>query len=245
MGQLCGEGNLAVFVSYPKSGRTWVRYFLHLRGVEVEFTHAGTGSEGSELGRRLKRTDTSLADTHRIVFMHRNPIDTTVSLYFQVHKKELIRGSARYLKRYPRYLVQRRLPPPDMSDFMFHPGYGVEKVCRFNANWLKRLKTHRDKLIMSYEAAQADVVSEFSNLLGFLRADPRDIEKTIEASSFAQMQKVEQSGAVEFDWLRVGIAGDQDSAKARRGKICGYADYLDAGTIDRCRAIAADYGFDA
>jgi hypothetical protein len=33
-----------VFVSYPKSGRTWLRYVLDLVGCKVKFTHAGHGT---------------------------------------------------------------------------------------------------------------------------------------------------------------------------------------------------------
>jgi hypothetical protein len=38
----CGTAN--AFISYPKSGRTWVRYVLSLAEVRVKFSHGGHGT---------------------------------------------------------------------------------------------------------------------------------------------------------------------------------------------------------
>jgi len=234
-----------LFISYPKSGRTWIRYFLNLRGIELEFSHAGTGSGDKNLGRRVKQFDTSKALGHRIIFMHRNPIDTAISLYFQVHKKDFRSGSRRYIRSWPGYALQRRLPPRGLERFLEHPGYGVEKVSRFNAAWLAALESHPDCLVFSYEEARRNEEETFSQLLNFLGEDDTDLAETIEQSSFHNMQRRERSGDERPLRLRVAIPGDPDSAKVRRGKIGGYVDYLDTPLVDKYKAVAASYGLEA
>lgn len=240
-----GKEARPLFVSYPKSGRTWIRYFLNLRGIEIDFTHAGADSANKALGERIERFDTSKAARHRVVFMHRNPIDTAISLYFQVHKKDFRFGSKKYMKRFPSYLLQGRLPPRNLERFLEHPGYGVEKVSRFNATWLEALRSHPDCLILSYEEARRNEEETFAKLLDFLGADTTDLSRTIEECSFQRMQQREKAGAPKALRLNVAIPGDPDSAKVRRGKVRGYLDYLDHPTADRYRAVAARYGFEA
>jgi hypothetical protein len=234
-----------LFVSYPKSGRTWIRYFLSLRGIELNFSHAGTGSGDKSLGRRVERFDTSRARKHRIIFMHRNPIDTAISLYFQVHRKDFRLGSRRYIRSWPAFALQHRLPPRDLERFLDHPGYGVEKVSRFNATWLSTLESRSDCLVFSYEAARRHEEETFAQLLDFLGEDDTALAETVEESSFHKMQQREREGDERSLRLRVAIPGDPDSAKVRRGKIGGYVDYLEPPLIDRYRAVAAAYGLEA
>jgi hypothetical protein len=242
---LAGENDEPLFVSYPKSGRTWIRYFLNLRGVPLEFTHAGTGSGRKEFGRHIKQFDTSGARRHRMIFMHRNPIDTAISLYFQIHRKDFQFGSRKYLKRWLVYSLQGRLPPRKLEDFLDHPGFGVEKTSRFNAAWIAELRSHPDSLVFSYEEARRNEEETFERLLNFLRADKANLSRTIEESSFRRMQQQEKVGAPKSLRLQVAIPGDPDSAKVRRGKVRGYMDYLTPAQVDKYRAIAAEYGFDA
>ena len=244
-GPLTEKDDKPLFVSYPKSGRTWIRYFLSLRGIRIEFSHAGTSSGNKELGRRIKRFDTSHAVRRRIIFMHRNPIDTAISLYFQVHKKDFRLGSRRYIRRFPAYILQGRLPPRTLEHFLEHPGYGVEKISRFNAAWLAALRSHPDCLVFSYEEARANEERTFARLLDFLGADGTGLSETIEESSFHRMQQHEKDGAPKSLRLKIAIPGDPDSAKVRRGKIHGYLDYLDPPLADKYRAVAARYGFKA
>lgn len=236
--------SLPVFLSYPKSGRTWVRYALDLAGIDLHFSHAGTGSRSHALGRPFRGVDPNKYAGRRIVFMHRNPIDTTVSLYFQIHRRELIKGSWKYLRRYPLYALTGRWPPRDIADFCMHPGYGVEKTCLFNRAWLNHLSGNPDALVLSYEDLVAEGESTFARLLTFLDQSPARAAELVAKTRFERMKEVESS-APQGRALTPGIHGDPESMKVRRGKVRGYLDYLDADTVARCRAIAAHYGFDA
>ena len=58
------------FISFPKSGRTWMRYVFHLVGCPVTFTHAGHGTSQREMGEPFSGVDTSELRSKNI-FLHR------------------------------------------------------------------------------------------------------------------------------------------------------------------------------
>jgi hypothetical protein len=233
-----------IFISYPKSGRTWIRYMMELAAIDVEFSHDRTGSHRDDLGKPFGGIHPENFRDRPTIFMHRNPIDTAVSFYFQVHRRELVPGTWKYFRRYPRYALTGRWPPRTVGDFVMHPGYGLEKVCRFNRAWLDHLNGHRDALVFTYEDVVSSGEDVVSGLLRFLGANPKDTEGLLEASKFERMRHLESKGAMGRA-LTPGIEGDPESLKTRRGKVRGYVDYLDHETIARCRAIAERYGFDA
>ena len=161
---------LATLVSYPKSGRTWLRYVFHLAAADVQFTHAGSGTTSRYLGRRFSGVDRGELRGSRTIVMHRNPLDTAVSFYFQVHRKDLPRGSFRYYKRWIPYALTQRLPPRAMEDFVLHPGFGVAKICAFNRAWIDALHGDPDTLVLNYEEARRNARTVFGQLFEFLGA---------------------------------------------------------------------------
>lgn len=233
------------FVSHPKSGRTWMRYVLHLVGVRTHFTHAGAGSTSGSLGRRFEGVDPELLERERIVFMHRNPIDTAVSFYFQIHRKDLPPWSLRFFKRWLPYTWARRMPPRDIEDFVLHPGVGVPKIVAYNRAWIDALAERDDALVLSYEEARTSTHSVFRRLLGFAGRQVDDVERIVEQSSFENMRRLEASGRGRDLMLSEGRAGDPESRKVRRGRVRGYHDYLSPDVVARCREIAAAEGFAA
>lgn len=227
------------FISYPKSGRTWVRYCLGLCGVTLKFNHAGSGTGKDDIGRRFSGVIV-LPDAENIIFMHRNPIDTAVSLYFQVHKKDLRWGSLRHLRRLPMLFLKGRYAPKSIDSFVLHPGYGVEKICQFNRAWLDHLKGCGNSLILTYEAARADDVSAFTGILNFLKEPTDGVETAVAKSRFDRMKEIEKKGETG---TKLGLVKDDpESAKVRRGKIGGYVDYLRPETIKQCSDICEKYG---
>ena len=101
--------NIPLLISYPKSGRTWIRYIFALVQKPLALTHAGCGSEVHKLGREFKSVRESLAEERLCLFMHRNPIDTAISFYFQVTRKDFqIHRKFRYA---PRYTSKIGCPP--------------------------------------------------------------------------------------------------------------------------------------
>ena len=74
----------AVVLSYPKSGRTWLRAMLDELGIGVDYDHADANTlyhptEPFEIG----RVDAGRYGDKRVVFLQRDPRDVLVSSYFE------------------------------------------------------------------------------------------------------------------------------------------------------------------
>ena len=221
-----------VLISYPKSGRTWVRFMLNTAGVHIEYSHSGADNRlglpfEAIAGRVNERAD------RRIVFLTRDPRDTVVSCYFQATRR--IAEEARF--------------EGDIHGFIRHPGYGIRKIARFNLHWLESAHLFRDFMSLSYEDLHASTAGGLARLVAFATRRPADMEKVREACDagrFDNMRKVEISIGASADKLTRlggGQAGDPESMKTRKGKVGGWAEYLDAGDIAYCEAVLQELGY--
>lgn len=203
-------------ISYPKSGRTWVRFMLDSVGVKLLYDHAGAEN-------RSRFTLEEIADRParwsewRVIFMARDPRDTVVSSYFEATKR---------LKDEYRF-------HGSIGEFMRSPRYGVEKIARYNLLWLESGTAFRDFLPMSYERLHEATHSEVRRLLSFAlrKLVPSErVSRAVEAGRFENMRKVEEKlgGKMnERNRLGGGKPGDPESMKTRRGKVGGWRDYFD------------------
>lgn len=231
-------------ISFPKSGRTWMRAVLKRAKVKLVFTHAGNGSKGSELGQPFVGVPAELAE-RPVLLLHRNPIDTAVSWFHQVTGKDFAPGTLKHAQRLPRLALTGRLPPGDIDRFVLHPTYGVEKVCRFNRAWIDHAAARPDSLIVTYEALRADPRGGFAAVLRFLGRPPEGVEALVEAASFEAMRAREAARPPRrLAFLRPDRSAES-GRKVRRGKVGGYADELRPETVAEARAIAARFGFEA
>ena len=230
-----------LIVSYPKSGRTWLRFALAEGGIDASFNHAGVATHRREIGRPFLGIPPSVQGMP-VVFLHREPIDTAVSMFYQVTRRDLRRGSGRWLRICIPLALRGAIPPTDIDAFVLHPLYGVEKVVRFNRAWLDYLAKRTDSLVLTYETMQQDPVTGFQRLLDHWGETGKTGADLAELSRFDRMKAVEASNAGP-DFLRTVVAKDVTSAKVRKGKVGGYRDELKPETIQRCNEIAARYGF--
>ncbi len=231
-------------ISFPKSGRTWLRAVLRRAKVKLTFTHAGHGSRGRELGRAFAAVPAELAD-RPVLLLHRNPLDTAVSFFFQVTAKDFAPGTLRHAQRIVPLWLGGRLPPRDVDAFALDPNYGVEAICRFNRGWIDHAAARDDSLIVTYEALRADPRGGFAEVLRFLGREPEGVDALVEAASFANMLAREEARAGNKRGFLRPDRSQENTRKVRRGKVAGYVDYLDPATIAKARAIAGRYGFDA
>lgn len=226
-----------IFISYPKAGRTWFRFLFNLAHVEAKFTSAGAqGSSGKE-----SRPQFELAEGRKVVFLHRNPIDTAVSLYFHLNSYKY----RPYTFRHAKAFLQGALPPRGLTDFLQSPGYGVERVCRFDRAWLDHLaETRADHMVIRYEDMRAAPEPTLAGVLAYFDPGGRhDVAKLVEQASFERMQRVESEGDHDGA-MRLGHKNrrDQNARKVRRGKVGGYRDYLSPAEQQHFEAICASYG---
>ncbi len=231
-------------ISFPKSGRTWVKAVLRRAGVPLVFTHAGCGSLTRELGRPFAGVVEALA-ARPVLLLHRNPIDTAVSWFHQVNDRDLAPGTLNRWRRVLRLRLGRRMPPAEIDRFVLHPVYGVEQVCRFNRAWIDRTAGRPDCLVITYEALRADPRAGFARVLGFLGRGEEGLDALVEAASFERMQAREIARAPRSLAFLRPDAREENARKARRGKVGGYVDELRPETVAAARAIAARHGFEA
>jgi hypothetical protein len=199
-------------ISFPKSGRTWLRVMLDTLGIEAEFSHAGS----SEAHRR---TADALGEgprywrRRRVLFLTRDPRDTAVSAWFQaVRRARVYDGS--------------------LSEFLRHPRYGIDKIVRFHLLWLDARPGFRAFLPMQYEALRRNTPQELARAAGFLSGGTvcaEAIAAAVEAGSFERMRALETSGegAARYGTrLAPADPADPDSFKTRRGTIGGWREHF-------------------
>lgn len=204
-----------IVVSFPKSGRTWLRIMLDQMSIPAKFTHAGAQHSKPRPIEDIQAFMPRAKD--RVLFLYRDPIDTAVSGYHQASKRlKIFDGS--------------------LSEFIRHPDHGIEKVFRFNDMWCKALAERPNTMILSYEELHSRTARELMAVAYFfdVRPSPTSIKQVCEDSRFERMQEREYSGfyAGRYkDKLVPGDVSDVDSYKIRRGKVGGYIDELSAEDI--------------
>jgi hypothetical protein len=234
----------AFVVSIPKSGRTWLRFFLRhylCSSAGLDFSIHLRSDEPSSLPRiRFSHdlwehvTAPRLRDRlfgkflipperrrrARIVLAVRDLRDVMVSLHLQLTKRHFRSGACFSGTRYE-MICDRR--------------FGIERAVDITNAWLREWRRSGRYLLWSYEECRADPERVFAGVLGFLGVplDPGRLRQSIEFSSFDRMQQMERSDAFGDTVLRPGDPRDPDSYKVRRGVVGGYRDTLEERELRR------------
>ena len=208
-------------ISFPKSGRTWLRVMLDEYGVPLDWTHAGAGHGH---GRPISRLNTLVARKYgRVLFLHRDPRDTAVSGFYQK-------------------LLRRDGYNGTICDFIRDPRHGIEKIVRYNDMWIAFAKTRPKMLVESYEALQQDTTGTFARIVSFFgkAVDKDRIQKIVAANQFSKMQAREREGHYARQYGRILTPGDPNqpnSFKVRKGKVGSYLEELSPADIDYCNRV--------
>lgn len=222
-------------VSFPKSGRTWLRVMLDKLAVGMVYTHAGSEYTVSCHFNDLPVPRPRSGPGQQLLLL-RDPRDTVVSGYFQKSKRK-----------------KQDLYSGDLSEFIRDPRYGIEKILRFNLAWLTGFasmdfSTHRS---VSYEAIRSDPIGAMTTIYTYLKGQPPNplsIQSVVEEASFSRMQAQERSGELGAQYgsiLTPADASDPESMKVRKGKIGGYKDYLNQADIDFCNSILSSHKYES
>ena len=236
----------AFLVSYPKSGRTWLRYLLScyfaesaglgfepdltstfsvlpnfdrdpVRGIDA-FVGRGEADLPLILVSHLPYRDRLFLD-RPVLFLVRDPRDVIVSAYFHAtrHKKSFA---------------------GDMAAFLDEPKYGLAALTRYLNGWAEGLAGRPHHLI-SYEHMLAEPGITVAGILCFLGVQPQPdiLVRAIAAAQFDRMQDKERDGGIPgHDYDR----NDDQSMRMRSGKAGSFAEWLSAEQADmvltRCRA---------
>lgn len=237
------EKPLYFLCSSPKSGRTWVRFFLanylnlqfrlklmvNFKNFFLLFPHdnldeeKGVGVYDYYDDKRFPLVvsthnlyDENYFSNKRIIFLLRSVYDTLVSNYFQ----------------YTRVFTEDRSWKGDLKGFVRSREYGVHAICAYLNSWSGHLSTNENCRILSYENLHDDPAATFEMLLNFLEipVNKENLQMAIESSSFAAMKKIEQESTIPGNNFNFSGA-DEDCARVRKGKVRGYTDYLDDADV--------------
>jgi hypothetical protein len=217
-----------LLVSFPKSGRTWLRVMFDDLGVTVQYSHDGT-DHGRQKSLNRLNADKSPYRGRRTVLLIRDPRDTVVSGYFQVKKRH-------------------NIPVGSISDLIRSDNHGIEKILRFNLNWFSAMPRLETARCIQYEDIHRDTAGSLRSILEFwnLEFDSSAIADVVEARTFQKMRTSEEQGVLGERYgtiLRPSDVTDPESFKVRRGKIGGYADYLSNDDILYCNNILNKFSY--
>ena len=230
-----------ICISYPKSGRTWLRVMLNSLGVHPLFTHYGSGNTRQEWGRHWSEFDFDPLRKMqgKIIFLYRDPRDTAVSFYFECTKRQ-----KRKRKHIIRHFFEGRNTAKPIDKFVLSPRFGVPKIIKFNLSVADALFQNPNVIMTAYEDMVQDTPLFLTRILGFIgesRSRPEVLD-VVDRCSFTNMQKEERAGILSAHYgviLRPGDDADTDSYKVRRGVIGGYLDELKSATAAQLSDIMA------
>jgi hypothetical protein len=215
----------AVIVSYPKSGRTFVRamlarLFQRKFGIDERrllefpmlreapagvprllFTHAG------DTMLPPAAIDISTYAHAKVVLIARHPGDIAVSRYH-------------HLKHRSRDRARRKLAEQPLDEFVWSRQGGIPSIVKF-LNEFARLP---GVAIVRYEDFLAEphaALRQLANAIG-LQVSDEDIADAVEFGSLDSLRQREREGYFESSRLRAARKSDDQSGKVRKGRSGGY-----------------------
>ena len=249
-----------VFVSFGKSGRTWLRVMIsHLFRVMYRLPeNAILGFDNfHNLNRAVPKTffthDNYIKDFtgdfetkqpfygKRVVLLARDPRDVAVSQFFQW--KFRIKPTKVAINNYPPM-------GSDIGLFDFitgDNGGSMAAVTDYLNLWAREADKVEHFHLLRYEDLRAEPRLELRKLLDFMQVDASDdhVNAAVEYSSYENMKKMESKQQFRLSGGRM-MPRDQDnpnSYKVRRAKVGGYRDYFtdeEVVAIDRLLAETLD-----
>jgi alcohol sulfotransferase len=232
-----------VFVSFGKSGRTWLRVMVsHL--FRVMYGLPKNAILGFDNFHNLDNSVPKTFFTHdnyikdftgdfetkkpfydkTVVLLARDPRDVAVSQFFQW--KHRVKPTKVAINNYP----------PQGSDIslfdfvMGDNGGGMKAVTDFLNLWAKEADKVQKFHLLRYEDLRAHPHEELRKLLDFMEVDASEahVNDAVQYSSYENMKKMESSQQFRLAGGRM-VPRDKDnpdSYKVRRAKVGGYRDYF-------------------
>ncbi len=242
-------------ISYPKSGRTWLRVLLGKAlctqarkpdrllldtptlsaaagALRTDFDHDGSDLWDQSDYRSLSEDKQAYRDK-RVILLARDAPDVLVSGYFEVTRRSLV-------FEHPPCQFDGTL-----AEFVRSPVFGARKVAAFYDIWSRSTTVPKQFLLIHYEDLHAGGEDVLADVLRFIGAEVnrRDIAEAVAYAGFENMRELERADAFNDPRLRPGDVADPDSYKARRGVTGGYVDYLSGSDVAYIAAEFEKRGF--
>ena len=149
----------------------------------------------------------------RVLLLVRDPRDATVSLHFQLAKREP-----------PEQRRREGLPAgdvPPLAEFLLDPCHGQLARCiAFLNRWAARSRELPGVVLLRYEDLRADTADGLrraASLLGDFTGE--EIRAATAFAAFDSLREKEACGFFRSGRLRPGDLSDPESFKVRRGKV--------------------------
>jgi hypothetical protein len=242
-----------VVVSFPKSGRTWMRALLSYllqdalgletgkllgnrnyhkldsRAPVVSFTHDNYPRRvygDAELN--------ALYGARKVVLLVRDPRDVEVSTFFHVsHRLDPAKKKV--------YELTASGRDEDCFDFLMQRFAGDRNALSFLNQWAGIAAAQGIVLVVRYEDLKTDTEEELRRICDFIgvAAGDSSLRAAAERASFSSMRSGEREGSFGHQGSRFGSRGSDsaDAFKVRRGKVGGYRDYLTPGQAEEIDAL--------
>ncbi|QPC41857.1 sulfotransferase domain-containing protein [Kaustia mangrovi] len=203
-------------LSFPKSGRTWLRVMLDELDIPARYFHANYKQPTvlTERDRRVPRR------YRHVLVLVRDPRDVVVSAYHS------------HLKREGRQL-------DSLGDLVRDPAMGIETIIRYNLFWAQQARAEPFMGIATYEHLRADTEDALAGIAAFFGAQRSSaaVGKAVEECRLERMREREARGEYSErygDILTPGDPKDPNSFKVRQGKAGGYRTEMSAEDIAFC-----------
>lgn len=205
-----------VLVSYPKSGRTWLRMIFAKIAHEL-----GYDTNKNEMLPAFHYTpeqlDNNLGKDLKVIFLRRDEADATVSYFSE--KSTSTRSGAPYTGT--------------VSDFLRDDAYGINAALSFNSSWDTEGKDLVDFCGITYEDLKEkplDVMKTLCEFIG-LECTEEQMKSAINYSSFDNMKKIDNGEGENLLQRYKGNFGSTPG-RVRKGLVKGYLSELSAEDIE-------------
>ncbi len=216
------------FISFPKSGRSWIRTMLGKALCEkhglpermIPQTFKLTRRAGIEATLFTHETDLSFLrpskyQDKKVVLLTRNIKDVLVSLYFHATRRvHLFQG--------------------EITDFLWGKKSPLFRYLMFHNFWYEHQDVPAGFLHITYEDFHTNPEENLKKVLAFIGASPMAediIQQAVEYGSFENMKQRERQGMIKDPRFLPGDPNDPQSYKTREGQTGGYTKYLSPDDI--------------
>ncbi len=235
--------------SFPKCGRTWIRYFLatyiskkYNTIIDLELTPVNTWYCTNRMSvdtpyifinhnffdlyqNELVPTEILFKEElqkKKNIFVIRNPFDTMVSYYHQkIHREEMLDSKI------------------SLHDFMLDKVFGIERYAEFMLQYIEFFNTLKTpKIVILYENMHRAPEDEFKKLISFIfgAVDDNLLQQSLNLSNFDHMRKSEITTDEDDIVGRLTTPnwdGNINSLKVRKGLMFDYKNEMQDITISQ------------
>jgi hypothetical protein len=238
----------ALVISFPKSGRTWLRllvgvYLCRVLAVDdrgaldvrrltarAGLLRLGVSHNGASPQRHLPLSSPLVASPiewadRQVFLLVREAADVMVSAFHHMHNR-----SGRY--------------DGDLSNYIRHPTLGLPKYLVALRRWSEQRSCASGFTIIGYRELQADPVSVLRSVLielGQKQIDESLLRETVEFCSFRNMKRLELEGYFKGGAM-LNRKGTDQSAKVRVGEVGSSRRELSAADLEYVERSVSEAG---